>query len=158
MTIVLLLHFLGIALWFGAAAVALLFATGAAADTPLRLPRLLLLGRVYANVIAPAAVLATASGLALTMMVVTAGDGARISSPPLAGMQVLGLLAGLGELFVVFPAAQRLARVAAAASSTGGAWTGDPLRRRLVALEATTLALVVAASLLGIWGRPEIAA
>jgi hypothetical protein len=113
---------------------------------------------VYASVIAPAAVLATASGLALTMMVVTAGDSARISSPPLAGMQVLGLVAGLVELFVVFPAAQRLARMAAAAHSTGGVWAGDPARRRLVALEATTLALVVVASLLGIWGRPAIAA
>lgn len=156
MTIALLLHFLGISLWFGAGTVAVLFATGAAADTPLRLPRLLLLDRVYGLVIAPAAVLATASGLALTMLVVTAGDSARISSPPLAGMQVVGLAAGLLELFVVFPAARRLALSAAAAVSSGKAWTGEPLRRRVVALEATALTLVVLASLLGIWGRPEI--
>jgi hypothetical protein len=157
MTLALLLHFLGISLWFGAGVVALLFATGAAADTPLRLPRLLLLDRIYAMVIAPAAVLATASGLALTMMVVTAGDGARISSPSLAGMQVVGLAAGLFELFVVFPAARRLALSAAAAVAAGAAWSGEPLRRRLVALEAAALTLVVLASLLGIWGRPEIA-
>ena len=157
MTIALLLHFLGIALWVGAGAVALLLLTGAAADTPLRLPRVLLLGRVYSTIIAPGAVLATASGLALTLLVVTAGDAARISSPPLVGMQVLGFLAGAAELAVVFPATQRLALMAAMAVSTNGPWTGEPLRRRLVALEAVTLTLVVLASLLGIWGRPPIA-
>jgi hypothetical protein len=87
----------------------------------------------------------------------TAGDGARLGTPPLAGMQVLGLLAGLVELFVVFPTAQRLAGAAAATVSAGGAWTGDGLRRRLVTLEAATLTLVVLSSFLGIWGRPEIA-
>jgi hypothetical protein len=157
MTIALLLHFLGIALWVGAGAVALQLAVGAGADTPLRLPRLLLLGRVYSMILAPGAMIATASGLALTMILMTAGDGARLGSPPLAAMQVLGLAAGLGELFVVFPTAQRLTGTAAAAVSANAPWNANALRRRVVALESAMLTLVVLASLLGIWGRPEIA-
>lgn len=157
MTIVLLAHFLGIALWVGAAVVALQLAVGAAADTPLRLPRLLLLGRVYSMIIAPGATLATASGIALTMMLMTVGDAARLGTPPLAGMQVLGLAAGLGELFIVFPASQRLTQAAAAAVSANRAWAGDALRRRLIVLEVVTLGLVMLSSFLGIWGRPEIA-
>lgn len=152
MTIALLVHFLGIALWVGAGAAGLLLATGARADTPLRLPRVLLLGRIYSTIIAPGAMLATASGIALLMLVVGAGDGARLATPLVAAMQVLGMAAGLTEVFVVFPTAQRLAGVAAASAS--GPWVGERLRRRLVTLEAVTLTLVVLASFLGIAGRP----
>jgi hypothetical protein len=153
-TIALLVHFLGIALWVGAGAAGLLLATGARADTPLRLPRVLLLGRIYSTIIAPGAMLATASGIALLMLVVGAGDGARLATPLVAAMQVLGMAAGLTEVFVVFPTAQRLAGVAAAAASASGPWVGERLRRRLVTLEAVTLTLVVLASFLGIAGRP----
>lgn len=151
MTLVRFLHFIGIGLWLGGGAVALLFATGAKRDTPMRIPRVLLLARAYAVVVAPGAMLATASGLALTMMAMSAGWGAALGSPPLAAMQALGLLAGLLEVFVAFPTAQRLGGVAAAAAD-GAAWAGEGLRARFVGLATTTLTLLVVSTYLGIIG------
>jgi len=151
MTFVRFLHVVGIALWLGAGVVALLFATGAKQDTPMRLPRVLLLGRIYSLVIAPGAMLATASGIALTMMAASADYGAQLGEPALAAMQTLGLLAGILEIFVAFPTAQRLTG-AAAASVDGAAWTGERLRARLVGLLAVNLTLVVVATYLGLLG------
>jgi hypothetical protein len=98
--------------------------------------------------------LATASGIALTMMVLGAGDGERLGTPALMAMQGVGLVAGLLELFVVFPTARRLAGITATAAAAGGAWPGERLRSRLVRLELATLALVFAATACGIAGRP----
>jgi len=151
MTLVRFLHVLGIALWLGAGVVALLFATGAKQDTPMRLPRVLLLGRIYALVIAPGAMLATASGIAITMMAASGGDSARLGEPALAAMQAVGLLAGILEIFVAFPTAQRLTG-AAAASVDGAAWVGERLRARLVGLLAVNLMLVLVATYLGLLG------
>lgn len=151
MTLVRFLHVLGIALWLGAGVVALLFATGAKQDTPMRLPRVLLLGRIYALVIAPGAMLATASGIAITMMAASGGDSARLGEPALAAMQAVGLLAGILEIFVAFPTAQRLTG-AAAASVDGAAWVGERLRARLVGLLAVNLTLVLVATYLGLLG------
>lgn len=151
MTFVLFLHLLGIALWLGAGSVALLFATGAKQDTPLRLPRVLLLGRVYSLLVAPGAMLATASGLALTMMAASSGDSGRLGEPAVAAMQSMGLLAGILEIFVAFPTAQRLTG-AAAASVDGAAWAGERLRARLVVLLCVNLTLVVASTYLGLLG------
>jgi hypothetical protein len=145
------LHIIGIALWLGAGVVGLLFAVGARQDTPMRVPRLLLLSRVYSLVIAPGAMLATATGIALTMTAMSAGFGAALGSPPLAAMQALGLVAGLLEVFVAFPTAQRLAGFAAA-TLDGAAWGGEALRRRLVGLVSVTLSLVVVATYLGMRG------
>lgn len=145
------LHFIGIALWLGAGAVGLLFATAAKQDTPMRIPRLLLLARVYAVVLAPGAVLATATGIALTMTAMSAGFGARLGSPALAAMQALGVIAGILEMFVAFPTAQRLAGFAAAALD-GAAWGGERIRARLVGLMSVTLAMVVVSTYLGLHG------
>jgi hypothetical protein len=151
MTLVLFLHVVGIGLWLGAGAVALLLAVGARHDTPLRLPRVLLLGRAYSVVVAPGAMLATASGLALTMMAATGGSNVQLGAPALAAMQTLGLVAGLVEIFVSFPTAQRLAGVAAA-SVDGAAWSGERLRGRLVRLLSFTLTLVLISTYLGLLG------
>jgi len=151
MTFVTFLHVVGIALWLGAGAVALLFATAARQDTPMRLPRVLLLGRIYTLLIAPGAMLATASGLALTMMAASGGDGARLGEPALAAMQTMGLVAGILEIFVAFPTSQRLAGAGVAAMD-GAAWTGERLRARLVLVLALDLALVVVSTYLGLLG------
>ena len=151
MRLVRFLHIIGIGLWLGAGAVALLFAVGAKRDHPMRIPRILLLARVYSVVIAPGAMAATASGLALTMMAMSAGFGAALGTPPLAAMQALGLLAGILEVFVAFPTSQRLAGAAAAAAE-GGTWAGEALRARLVGLLLVNLTLIVASTYLGIVG------
>lgn len=145
------LHLIGIALWLGGGTVGLLFANAAKQDTPMRIPRLLLLGRMYSTVIAPGAMLATATGIALTMTAMSAGFGAALGSPPLAAMQALGLVAGLVEIFVAFPTAQRLAGFAAA-TLDGAPWAGERLRARLVGVVVFTLALVVASTYLGLLG------
>jgi len=151
MTLVRFLHVVGIALWLGAGATALLFATAARQDTPMRLPRVLLLGRIYTLLIAPGAMLATASGLALTMMAASGGDSARLGEPALAAMQSMGLMAGILEIFVAFPTAQRLTGAGIAAMD-GAAWAGEGMRARLVVLLWITLTLVVASTYLGLLG------
>jgi hypothetical protein len=151
MTFVRFLHVIGIALWLGAGAAALVFATAARQDTPMRLPRVLLLGRLYTLLIAPGAMLATASGLALTMMAASGADSDRLGEPALAAMQSMGLLAGVLEIFVAFPTAQRLT-AAGIAAMDGAAWAGEAPRGRLVALLWITLSLVVASTYLGLLG------
>lgn len=152
MTTVLFLHLIGVGLWVGAGCVALMFVLDAKKDTPTRLPRALLLGRIYSMVLAPGAVLATGSGIALTMMVSSAGYGARLGSPTLAAMQGLGVLAGVVEVFVAFPTAQRLAGVAAISMTEGKAWTGERLRARLAVLLMITLTAVLVSTYLGVLG------
>jgi len=151
MTFVTFLHVVGIALWLGAGAVALLFATAAAQDTPMRLPRVLLLARIYTLLVAPGAMLATASGIALTMMAASGGDGGRLGEPALAAMQTLGLLAGILEIFVGFPTSQRLGGAGVAAMD-GAAWSGERLRSRLVIVLSITLTFVVVSTYLGLLG------
>lgn len=151
MTFVTFLHVIGIALWLGAGAVALLFASAARQDTPMRLPRVLLLGRIYSLLVAPGAMLATASGIALTMMAASGGDGGRLGEPALAAMQTLGLLAGILEIVVGFPTSQRLAGAGVAAMD-GAAWSGERLRSRLVIVLSITLTLVVVSTYLGLLG------
>ncbi len=152
MTTVLVLHLLGIGMWLGAGCVALAFAADAKADSPMRLPRLLLLTRIYSLVLAPGAVLATASGIALTMMASSAGFGARLGEPALAAMQALGVLAGVIEVAVSFPTAQRLAGTAAVAVNEKRPWAGERLRFRLTVLLVVTLTLVAVSTYLGVLG------
>lgn len=151
MTFVLFLHLVGIGLWLGAGTTALAFAVAARQETPLRLPRVLLLGRVYSMIVAPGAILATASGLALTMVAASGGSSVELGTPALAAMQTLGLVAGLIEIFVAFPTAQRLTAVAAA-SVDGAAWGGEALRGRLARLLSFTLTLVLISTYLGLLG------
>jgi putative copper export protein len=154
-TIALFLHVIGISLWLGAGTTVLLLgAAGAAGGAGGgRADRLALLSRVYGMIVAPGAVLATASGIALTMLVYSRGLSARLGTAAV-GMETLGLLAGVLEIFVTFPAAQRLGGVIAAADPAD-ARAGERLRRRVTVMLRVTLALVVIATLLGVVPPPE---
>jgi putative copper export protein len=157
-TIALFLHLVGISLWLGGGvAVLLLGAAGAAGAAEVtvrgRADRLALLSRVYGMVVAPGAVLATASGIALTMLVYSRGLSGRLGTAAV-GMETLGLLAGVLEIFFTFPAAQRLGRVIAAADPAD-ARAGERLRGRIALMLRVTLALVVIAILLGVVPPPE---
>lgn len=151
MTIARFLHVIGIALWLGGGAAALLLAgaAGRAAGAG-RLDRLGLLSRTYGMTVAPGALLATVSGVALVMLASGQGLGSRLGAPAALGMEVLGLVAGLLEIFVTFPAAQRLGRVAAAAEPAEAPRAGERLRRRVAILLGVTLPLVAVATLLGV--------
>jgi uncharacterized membrane protein len=145
---------IGIGLWLGGgAAVLLLGAAGAAGAAGARGDRLSLLSRVYGLLVAPGAVLATVSGIALTMLVYSRGLSARLGTAAV-GMETVGVLAGVLEIFVTFPAAQRLGRVIAAADP-GDPRAGERLRRRVTVMLQVTLALVVLATLLGAVPAPE---
>jgi uncharacterized membrane protein len=150
------LHLAGIGVWLGAGAAALLLARMAAGDAPeRRADRLEQVGRFYAWLVAPAAILATASGLAITMMAASAGYGARLGAPASAAMQVLGLVAGGLEIFGAFPASQRMLRVVVAAEHGELAGAGERQRRRLVRLSPVSLSLVVIALYLGVAATPH---
>jgi uncharacterized membrane protein len=151
MTIARFLHMIGIALWLGGGGAVLLLAraAGGAAGAG-RLDRLGLLSRTYGMIVAPGALLATVSGIALTMLLSSRGLGSRLSEPAAVGMEVLGLVAGALEIFVTFPAAQRLGRVVAAAEPADAPRAGARLRRRVAILLSVTLPLVAIATLLGV--------
>lgn len=156
MTFIRFLHLLGIGVWVGAGAAAILLARVAAADPPeRRADRLELVGRFYAWLVAPGAILATASGLAITMMAASAGYGVRLGQPASAAMQGLGLLAGFLEVFAAFPASQRLVRAVLAAERGALAGAGERMRRRIVTLGPLTLTLVVVSLYLGVVATPH---
>jgi uncharacterized membrane protein len=156
MTFIRFLHLLGLGVWVGAAASALWLVRAAAADQAARrADRLELVGRLYTWLVAPGAVLATASGMAITMMGASAGYGERLGEPASAAMQGLGLLAGALAIFVTFPASQRLFRAVLAADQAGLATAGERMRRRLAAIEPVILALIVIATYLGVLGTPH---
>lgn len=150
------LHLAGIGVWLGAGALTLLVIRMAAADPPeRRADRLELVGRFYAWLVAPAAIMATATGLAITMMAASAGYGARLGAPASAAMQVLGLLAGGLEIFGAFPASQRMMRAVVAAERAQLAGAGERQRRRIAALGPVILLLVAAALYLGVVATPH---
>jgi hypothetical protein len=150
------LHLIGIGVWLGAGGATALLTRMAAGDGPeRRADRLELVGRLYAWLVAPAAVLATGSGIAVTMMVASAGAGSRLGAPASAAMQVLGLLAGGLEILVAFPASQRLLRGVVSAQTADLAGAGERQRRRIAALGPVILALVLVATYLGVAATPH---
>lgn len=150
------LHLLGIGVWLGAGAAAVLLAR-AAAGSPAerRADRLELVGRCYTWLVAPGAILATVAGIGVTMMAASAGYGARLGEPASAAMQALGLLAGGLEVLVAFPASQRLTRAVVAADDAALGQAGERMRRRIATLGPVTLSLVVVALYLGVIGTPH---
>jgi len=150
------LHLVGIGVWLGAGAAAALLVRVAAQDPPeRRADRLELVGRFYAWLVAPGAILASGSGLAITMMAASAGYGARLGEPASAAMQVLGLLAGALEIFGSFPASQRMLRAVLASPGPDLAGAGERMRRRVALLGPAALAMVVVALYLGIIATPR---
>lgn len=156
MTSVRFLHLVGIALWLGAGAVTALLCRAARADPPSRrAERLELVGRLYAWLVAPGAILATGSGIVITMMAASAGYGVRLGAPASAAMQLLGLAAGFLEIFITFPASQRLLRAVLAATEAELAGAGERMRRRVAALGPVALALIVISLYLGVIATPH---
>jgi uncharacterized membrane protein len=150
------LHLVGIGIWVGAGGAVALLARVAAGDPPeRRADRLELVGRLYAWLVAPGAILATASGIAITMMAAGAGYGARLGAPASAAMQVIGLVAAGLEILVAFPASQRLLRAVLAAQGPELAGAGERMRRRVATLAPVILALVIVAVYLGVAATPH---
>ena len=144
---------LGIGLWLGGGAVAVLVNTLESETSPAARAAVDdMLGKVYAWVVGPGAIAAVASGVALTMMAASQGLSARLGHPPIAAMQGIGLLAGLIEIFVSLPTSQRLARISALSEGAESSATARLYRGRLRAASGTALALVAIALYLGVVG------
>lgn len=113
------LHLLATAAWLGGAlATMTLIVTVRSEPVPVRALAYQLSSRLYARLVAPAALVAVLSGLALTMALAMQGFGAMLGSPRLVVMQAAGIIAGLLVLFVGLPTANKLAQLAAQAKDT----------------------------------------
>lgn len=107
------------AAWLGGALAAMMLVVSVRSEAvPVRALVYQLLGRLYARLVAPAALVAVLSGLALTMALAMQGFGPMLGSPRLVVMQTAGILAGLLVLLVGLPTANQLARLAAQAKDT----------------------------------------
>ena len=138
------LHLLGVGIWLGGGLAALVAAYALQDEGPdARAAVDRLLGKLYAWVIAPGTILAVGAGIALTMMLATAGDGESLGDPAIAAMQGLGLVAGGLELLVSFPGAQQLSQVVTASEAGGESPSAARLRRRVARVTTVTMTLVV---------------
>jgi hypothetical protein len=113
MTVLLFIHFLGSALWIGGAMAAMVVALNARTeDGFVRAGAFRLLAPVHTLVIGPGALLALASGILLTMQLMTAGSSELMAAPRIWVMQGTGLIGGLLVLFVGLPTAVRVSGLA----------------------------------------------
>ncbi len=113
MELVRFIHLLGSALWIGGAIAAMTVALGAKNEpVEVRAGAFRLLSRVHTMVVGLGALLAVASGLLLTMWLVTRGAGDALSTVRMSTMQGAGLVGGLMVLFVGVPTAVRLGGLA----------------------------------------------
>lgn len=145
MTLVRFIHFLGIALWLGGGAAAMLLAIQARREDPaIRAGVHRLLSSVHTMVIGLGALLTVASGLVMTMDMMTAGATDLMGQPRLWIMQGAGLVGGLVVLIVGLPAAIKLGGVAMADESGRLPEAFERFRRRSAMANAIggTLALV----------------
>jgi hypothetical protein len=127
----LLVHWIGLILWLGPGIAGMFMNIRARREPPAS--RALLarfLAPVYGTLIGPGAMLTAVTGVILTMRL--ARGGGAMGSPGLMIMQVTGLVGALIVLFVVLPAAGRLARVAAQVDADDLPPAFNALRKRVV--------------------------
>jgi putative copper export protein len=108
------------------------------------------LAKLQRWIVAPAAVVATLTGFALTMQL-----GDRPHDAALIGMMVCGVLAALAGLAVVAPLSNRMAWVAEQSLADGERDpAAEPLRRRLAVAGTVTGLLILAAIWFGVIAPP----
>lgn len=113
MLVVRMIHFLGMSLWIGGAAAAMVAAMSARTESgDVRLGVFRLLANIQTRVISLGALVTTVTGLVLTMQLVQAGAGAAMGAPRIVIMQATGLLGAALVLFVSLPTAIKIARLA----------------------------------------------
>ncbi len=151
MTLLRFLHVVGIVLWLGGAVAAMALSMFSRSETaPVRAGVFRLLGRLHALVVAPGVLLTIASGLAIMMMLATAGHGTRLGQPEISAMMALGLVAGLVALFGAFPASQKAAVLADVSESGEPPEAFHRFRRRVAISSSIAGVLAVAALYFGV--------
>ncbi len=112
-TLLLYLHLLSTAAWFGGALARTTVALAARKEpVPVRALTFHLLGRLYSQIIGPGALVSVLTGLALTMTMGMSEGLAALSGTGKVVMQGAGLVAGLLVLFLGWPLANKLTRIA----------------------------------------------
>lgn len=145
MTLVRFVHLLGMAMWLGGGLAAMVLAIFARREAPsARAVVHRLLSSVHSMVIALGALLTVASGLVLSMDLMTAGGAALMNQPRVWLMQGAGLVGGLVVLLVGLPAAIKLGGVSVVDADGELPEAFEKYRRRNAMANAVggTLALV----------------
>lgn len=115
MMLVRFVHYLGFTLWLGGGLGAMVLAIASRGESPfVRAAVHRLLAAVHSMVIGLGALLTVASGLILTMDLMSGGNSDLVAAPRIWIMQGAGLIGGLLVLFVGLPAALKLGGISIA--------------------------------------------
>lgn len=113
MSVLRLLHFLGMAMWFGGALAAMIIVVNVRQkEWTVRAVVYPLLAKVHVVVVGPGALLTVVTGLLMMGVLVTGGMGEMMGRPSIIVMQTAGIVAGLIALLGGMPTAQAAARAA----------------------------------------------
>ncbi len=140
----LLLHLLGMSMWFGGALAAMVMAFGVSgAQWEAKATVYRLLARVHVRIIAPGALLTVLTGFLLIGSLVTRGLGAMLGQPGIIVMQTAGLIAALLALAGGLPTANKAARIVSMQQAEGAPVVARLRKRQaLVSSSAGVLFLV----------------
>lgn len=140
----LLLHLLGMSMWFGGALAAMVMAFGVrGARWEAKVTVYPLLARVHARIIAPGALLTVLTGFLLIGSLVTRGLGDMLGQPGIIVMQTAGLIAALLALAGGLPTANKAARMVSMQEAEGAPVVARLRKRQaLVSSSAGVLFLV----------------
>ncbi len=140
----LLLHLLGMSMWFGGALAAMVMAFGVSgASWEAKGAVYRLLARVHGRIIAPGALLTVLTGFLLIGSLVTRGLGAMLGQPGIIVMQTAGLIAALLVLAGGLPTANKAARIVSMQEAEGAPVVARLRKRQaLVSSSAGVLFLV----------------
>ena len=119
MDFMLLIHFLGMAAWFGGVVAAMVVKNALEQRDGSRSMIAHLTARIYSVVVGPGALLTAVSGLVLTMQLAQRVGSDVMGQPKLWVMQVTGLVAAVLVVGIAVPTATQLTRVLSAAE---GEW------------------------------------
>lgn len=151
MKILLFIHFLGSALWIGGALAGMVVALHARAeDATVRAGAFRLLTPVHTLVIGPGALLALASGILLTMQLMTGGSTELMAAPRIWVMQGAGLVGGLMVLFLSLPTAVKMDALAVPDQAGSFPRLFERYRKRQAIVSSVAGALAVASLFAGV--------
>lgn len=151
MSTVLFIHFLGSALWIGGAIAAMVVALDARTeDIMVRAGAFRLLVPVHTMVIGPGALLALASGILLTMQLMTGDASQLMAAPRIWVMQGAGLVGGLMVLFIGLPTAVRMGGLAMPDASGSFPRSFERYRKRQAIVSSVAGALAVISLFAGV--------
>lgn len=144
----LLLHLLGMSMWFGGALAAMVMAFGVrGARWEAKATVYPLLARVHVRIIAPGALLTVLTGFLLIGSLVTRGLGDMLGQPGIIIMQTAGLIAALLALAGGLPTANKAARMVSMQEAEGAPVVA--LLRKRQALVSSSAGVLFLVALIG---------